>query len=186
MEKVVLVAVLACDYGKTDEGQHDGQTLGERSIARLEKALEFVKAQALPVQFVFSAGTLDEADARLCNLQMRYVEARGFKSHVPPRRMHIWGSDQELQFLANTALDVPGAKVVIVSEDYHLWRLGKIAKSLGLKSAKVLGASSLQSPPSFGNLVHEVLGIGVLYLPTWLVQRLKQVRQRRLRRNLKA
>lgn len=186
MEMMFLVAVLACDYGMTDDGQHDRQTLGERSIARLEEALQFAQAQALPAQFVFSAGKLDEVDARLCDLQMRYVEARGYKSHVPPRSMHIWGSHQELQFLAHTATNFPGAKLVIVSEDYHLWRLGKMAKALGLKSAKVLGASSLRSPPSFGNLVHEVLGIGVLYLPTWLVQRLKQVRKSRLRRNLKA
>lgn len=186
MGTIVLVAVLACDYGKTDDGQPDGQILGERSIARLEEALEFTKAQALPVQFVFSAGKLVEADARLCDLQMRYVEARGFKSLVPPQSMHIWGSNPELQFLANTALNFPGAKVVIVSEDYHLWRLRKMAKSLGMKSAKALGASSLHSPPSFGNMVHEVLGVGELYLPTGIVRWLKQIRHRRLRGNLKS
>lgn len=182
----ILIAVLACDYALTSDGRHDGHRLGPRSIARLERALEYANAQSLPIQFVFSAGKLVEADSRLCDLQMGYVAARNFKALVPPKKMQIWGSKPELQFMANTAANFVDVRVVIVSEDYHCWRLRKIAKALGIHSAKVLGTSSLDNPPSFSNLVHEVMGVGELYLPVKLVLKMKDIRHRGLQQNFKS
>ncbi len=182
----ILVGVLACDYGTTEDGRHDGDSLGPRSIARLELALQYANAQSLPLQFVFSAGKLVTADSRLCDLQLAYVAARNFKALIPPRGMQIWGSKSELDFLAGAAANFPDSKIVIVSEDYHCWRLRQMAKALKMPSAKVLGASSLSNPPSFGDLVHEVLGVGELYFPTQLVEVVKGFRRRRLRQNLKS
>ena len=182
----ILIAVLACDYALTSDGRHDGNRLGLRSIARLERALEYATAQSLPIQFVFSAGKLVEADSRLCDLQMAYVAARNFKALVPPKRIQIWGSKPELQFVANIAPNFADVKVVIVSEDYHCWRLRKISKALGIHSAKVIGISSTHNPPSFSDLVHEVMGVSELYLPMKLVVKMKDIRHRRLQQNLKS
>lgn len=185
MSVQILVAVLACDYAKTSDGRRNGHNLGPKSIARLDKALEFAAAQSGDVRFVFSAGKLRSEDARLCDLQAAYVGVRRYSVTVPPLPVQIWGSKPELQFFADMAISFPTAKLVIVSEDYHQWRLRKLAQSLGMQSAKIISVSSLHNPPSFGDLVHEVLGVGEVFLPTAMVTTLKGLRHRRLRRNLK-
>jgi len=176
MNPKILVAVLACDYGNS---KHEN---GPHALTRLDKALEQFKGQADKVLFIFSAGRLALADSRLCDLQAEYVKYHGFSAKVSPEdEKLIWGSKAELHFLMSQRQLYPHARVVIVTEDYHVNRMELLAKRIGLMNVTFIKAPSDKTPPSLRAVLHEKLGVIELFVPDWVMAIPKWLRRVALR-----
>lgn len=175
LQRDIVIGVLACDYS------NDGKTLGLHSKIRLDTPIAQFADVKKSVTFVFGAGTLS-AYPRLCDLQAKYVRARGFKAIVPNAGGDlIWGSTAELQFLRLQQVLHPAAHFVVASEDYQIARLEKLAHKVGLVNPSFISASSASYPSSFRSHVHEWLGGIEASVPDWVMVFPKYLRRLALR-----
>ena len=94
----------------------------------------------------------------------------------------MWGSQAELQYLRLQQQLQPDAAVVVVSEDYHVPRLVKLAtRKVGLVAATFLKAPSHATKPSRRAIVHEWLGLAEASVPDWVMVLPKLLRKVGLR-----
>lgn len=186
---ILLISVMACDYGTTADGKQDGRTLGPHSLTRLQAGFDLAQAQSShrPV-FVFSAGRLKTEHRRLCDLQAEYVTQADFPDVVVPLvGEEVWGSAAELRYAATVAKSLLYDQVYLaaVTEDYHMYPrlhhlVADICDPVLSHPVRRVAASSAASPPSVAERLHERLWFVKRCLPNRLQRWIETSRRRRL------
>ena len=190
---VFLIGVMACDYGRNQAGQQDGQTLGPHSRARLDGAIALAEAspERCPI-FVCSADRLDPRHRRLCDLQREYLQERGhFNVIVPDYELKIWGTRAELQYLAVVicCLHELNLCVAVVTEHYHMYPrttrlIQQTCDQLVSDTVHRVAVCHGLVSPSLTERVHEWSWLLVRYLPMRLQRNLSKRHRAGLRTKL--
>lgn len=118
---------------------------GERVVGllarRLNAAAEYLEKNP-DTKVVLSGGqgageTISEAEA-----MRRYLSQKGIDESRMILEDESTNTDENLEF-SKQKMDDPDAKVVIVSNDFHIFRALRIAKKKGIENAEGLGASTV-------------------------------------------
>ena len=117
-----------------------GEKITANLARRLDAAYDYL-AENPETQVILSGGQGSGEDISEAEAMKRYLEQKG----VAPERMILEdksiNTDQNLSF-SMEKMENPSSSVVIVSNDFHIFRALRLAKKKGLQNVQGLGAST--------------------------------------------